>query len=88
MCEFFCPALISAFINVETVGNDSGVFVQISIIAAYMVAFVFVSVPSQMTVAMLDDFDNLASEEESSSPAQLRKDFLLMLEEVKIRRKS
>ena len=45
LCEFFCPVLLSAIINIETFASRTGVLNQISIVAAYVAFFLFVSIP-------------------------------------------
>ena len=89
LCEFYTPALIAALINLETVGNDSGVLVTFSIFLAYLVIFVFVSVPMQMTFCMLEDFIKRPEEETLiEREKRLKASYAILFEEVKTYRMS
>ena len=56
LCEFLCPVLVSALINIECDYKDEGMFVQTSLLASYLSLFIFVSTSAQIAFVLIEEF--------------------------------
>ena len=67
--------LISGFLCIEAPPDETSLFYLISIVTTYIILFIFISIPVQMTFMLLEDFYILSAEELNDS-------YPILLEEV------